>query len=178
MRSLVEALPWIRETTVIRRFRASDATRFHAYRSNADLARYQGWSPMDMPGARRFVREMEPILALRPGGWVQLAIAESPSDELVGDLGLYLEADESAGEIGFTLSLASQGQGHATHAVEVGLSLLFGTSAVPEVRAVVDARNEPAVRLLERTGFERVASRRALFKGEVCTEFVYMRQRS
>lgn len=178
MQSLAALLPAIQHNTIIRRLGAADLRRFHDYRCDAELAKYQGWSPMSLEAAGAFIVEMATMSALRPGDWVQLAIADSISDEILGDVGLYLEPDQSAIEIGFTLCRAAQGQGHASRAVRLSLSLVFAVSSVRFVQAVTDARNLSSVGVLERTGFNQSCVRQTVFKGEPCKELVYVCRRS
>jgi RimJ/RimL family protein N-acetyltransferase len=178
LRRLDEFLPARQGDTVLRRLRASDVVRFHGYRSDATLATYQGWSAMTREQAEAFVAQMAPVAELVPGDWVQFAIAEAGSDRLIGDVGAHLEADGAAAELGFTLCREAQGRGHAIRAVEAARSLIFTSTAAGLVRAVTDARNQGSVRVLERAGFKRLAERQALFKGERCTEFVYVCHRS
>ncbi len=178
MHSLLTLLPGHAEGTTIRRLQASDLERFHAYRSDAGLAKYQGWSPMSLEVASGFINEMESVSELRRGKWVQLGVVDSQSNALIGDLGLYLEHDESAAEVGFTVCRMAQGLGHATRAVRFSLSLVFQTTAAEHVRAVTDSRNISSIRVLERANFRRSATQQALFKGEPCTEFVYVCRRT
>lgn len=163
---------------MVRRFCASDVNGFHAYRSDASLAVYQGWSNMSLQDACRFVSEMASVQTLTPGDWIQLAIADPTSNALLGDLGLYLEPDGFAAEIGFTLSRSAQGRGHATRAVSMALSLFFSGSPISVVRAVTDARNTNSLRVLERVGFAKSTVREAFFKGAPCTELVYVYHRA
>ena len=162
---------------MLRRFCAGDVEPFHAYRSDAGLAVYQGWSAMSLDDARRFVSEMAAVAALPAGDWVQLAVADPASNALLGDLGLYLDPDAAAAEIGFTLSRSAQGRGHATRAVGMASAIAFAVTAVGSVRAVTDARNTGSIAVLERAGFTRTAVREVIFKGEPCTELVYVRAR-
>jgi len=170
-------LPAVVQDTAVRLLQTSDVPRFHAYRSDAGLATYQGWSPMSLGAAQGFIEEMASVSELRRGGWVQLGIADVTSDVLLGDIGLYLEPDASMAEVGFTLDRSAQGVGHATRAVQASLSLAFAASTANVVRAVTDARNVEAIRVLERVGFERSGAHQAVFKGEPCTEFVYVYNR-
>ena len=178
MQSLESHLPVVVQGTAVRRLRTSDVERFHAYRSDAGLAMYQGWTPMSFEGAQRFIREMASVPFLPYGAWVQLGIADVNTDLLLGDVGLYLESDGSMAEIGFTLHRGAQGAGHATRAVQASLSLLFAASTVNLVRAVTDSRNGQCIRVLERAGFSRSHAQHAVFKGEPCTEFVYLYDRT
>jgi len=177
MKPLGAFLPAVMQGTAVRLLQPSDVERFHAYRSDARLAIYQGWSPMSIGVAGEFIEEMASVSELRSGDWVQLGIAEVETNALVGDVGLYLEPDESTAEIGFTVHREAQGFGHATRAVRVSLSLVFAASAAKVVRAVTDARNVGSVRVLERAGFSRSHARQALFKGAPCKEFVYVYNR-
>jgi len=177
MQPLRALLPAVVQDTAVRLLHTGDVPRFHEYRSDAGLATYQGWSPMSLGAAREFIEEMASVRELRRGGWVQLGIADVISDALVGDIGFYLESDASIAEIGFTLHRSAQGMGHATRAVQASLSLVFAASTANVVRAVTDARNEASIRVLERVGFGRSRAHQAVFKGEPCTESVYVYNR-
>jgi RimJ/RimL family protein N-acetyltransferase len=150
--------------------RESDLAAFVAYRSDVERARFQGWSPMTVDESRAFLAEMAAIANLLRGEWVQLAIADAATDEILGDMGICLDADQRGAEIGFTLCRAAEGRGHATRAVEASVALLVRSAPIAAVRAVTDARNEAAIGVLERAGFRRVRERAARFKGEDCIE--------
>jgi len=178
MPTLAALLPSRREATVVRRLRGGDLANFHAYRSSEGLARFQGWTPMSRASAAAFLEAGAVVQNLAPGQWVQLGIAERDTDELIGDVGLFLEPGGKCIEVGFTLSYGSQGLGHATRAVRIALALVFATTDATEVRAVADARNAAALGVLERAGFEWVTERQADFKGETCSERIYLYRRS
>jgi [ribosomal protein S5]-alanine N-acetyltransferase len=173
MQALGALLPTVNRGTAVRRLHENDLERFHRYRSDAEVGRYQGWSPMSIGSAQGFIAEMASVSELRRADWVQLGIAEAATNVLIGDVGLYLERDESAVEIGFTLDREAQGAGHAMRAIQASLSLVFAVTVASVVRAVTDARNAKCILVLERVGFERSHTREAVFKGEPCTEFVY-----
>jgi ribosomal-protein-alanine N-acetyltransferase len=163
---------------LLRRLRPSDLAAFQAYRSIADLGRYQGWSPMSAGEALAFLADMSEAPLFTPGRWVQLGIAGSEGDQLIGDVGVFLEADGLTGEVGFTLCPAAQGRGIATAAVREAVQVLFGATCVERVRGITDSRNLASVRLLQRVGFRHVESRSAVFRGEPCAEDVYVLVRS
>lgn len=158
---------------LLRRLHAGDLAAFQAYRALPELGRYQGWSPMTDEDARRFIDEVHDAPLFVPGQWMQLGIAETVTDALVGDIGLYLSADGSAGEIGFTLQPSSQGRGLATAAVREALRLFFAATDADSLQGITDERNQPSIRLLERLGFALLERRQVVFKGEPCTERVY-----
>lgn len=161
----------------LRRLRTSDLANFQAYRALPELGRYQGWSAMSDDAATRFLEEMQHAPLFEPGEWVQLGIADTATDQLIGDIGLYLSEDESWGEVGFTLQPSHQGQGIATSAVRHALETLFARTRIAEVRGITDQRNTPSMRLLQRLGFIWVEDCAAEFRGERCTEQVFTLRR-
>jgi ribosomal-protein-alanine N-acetyltransferase len=161
----------------LRRLRRADLASFQAYRRMPELGRYQGWSPMSDAEALAFLDEMHAAPLFAAGEWVQLGIADAGTDELIGDVGLHLSNDGRTGEVGFTLRPSAQGRGIAASAVREGLQLLFGATAATHVLGITDARNLPSIRLLERLGFSYRDSREVVFRGEPCSEKVYVLQR-
>lgn len=162
---------------MVRLLARDDLEAFQAYRTDARLAVYQEWSPMSAPEATAFLAAMSAVTDLVPGDWIQLGIADAVSNELIGDIGLRLDADRHGTEIGFTLSSARHGQGLASEAVRTALDLVFTCAPIEEVRAVTDARNAASIRLLQRVGFSQVSERQAVARGERCTEYLYRARR-
>ena len=157
----------------LRRLHPRDCAAFQAYRSLPELGRYQGWSPVSDAEALRFLDEMHGAPLFTRGQWVQLGIAEPEFDALIGDIGLYLSEDGTSGEVGFTLQPSAQGRGVAGRAVREAVQLLFEAAGVDRVLGITDERNLPSIRLLQRIGFEHIASRQVVFRDEPCTERVY-----
>jgi RimJ/RimL family protein N-acetyltransferase len=174
MTTLADRLPSRRDRTVVRALRVSDLGRFHAYRADEALARFQGWTPMTVDEARAFLQATSAVTGLIAGDWIQLGVAEASTDQLIGDLGLFLAQDGRWAEVGFTLDPNSQGQGHATRAVLTAVDLVLASSAAAEIRAVTDARNDACIGVLQRAGFQFALQQQAVFKGEACTELVYV----
>ena len=167
------ALPCTLGATQLRQLQGADLARFHAYRSNPVLARYQGWQPMSTADAATFLNQMQQVTRLQAGHWIQLGIAEASSAALVGDIGLFLSDDATHAELGFTLHHQHHGQGHASRAVQLALQLLFSIDSVSRVEAIADARNTPSINVLTRNGFSLVGQQAVYFKGEHCSELVY-----
>ena len=124
--------------------------------------------------ALEFLSKMNEALLFTAGEWVQLGIAESESDQLIGDIGLFLSADGFTGRVGFTLTPSAQGRGIATSAVRQALRIFFRASSVQNVEGITDSRNAASIRLLERIGFRHHETRTAFFRGEACTEETYL----
>jgi aminoglycoside 6'-N-acetyltransferase len=139
----------------IRPFRAEDAQTLADYRSDPDVARYQGWEPpFPVEAAARMIAEMtdpdEP-------GWFQHAI--DLDGTVVGDVGVNLHENRMQAEIGYTLAAAHQGHGYATEAVHRLLEHLFTERGLHRVSAECDARNGRSVTLLTRLGFRQEGHR-------------------
>jgi RimJ/RimL family protein N-acetyltransferase len=162
----------------LRRMQPRDHAAFQAYRALPELGCYQGWSPMSDAEALAFIEDMNRAPLFAPGQWVQLGIAEPASDVLVGDIGVYLSDDETSSEIGFTLHPAAQGRGVAGRAVREAAQLLFAATRATRIFGITDERNLPSIRLLQRIGFKFMESRHVVFRGEPCTERVYVLDRN
>jgi len=158
---------------VLRRLNAADLGAFQAYRHDALLGLYQGWSAMSDADASAFLAEMGGARLFEPGTWCQIGIAESGSDELIGDIGICLDAEGIEAEIGFTLRRPSQGRGLAGVAVGEAIRLIFERTAARRVLGISDARNAASLRLMERIGMRCIESRRTVFRGEACVERVF-----
>ncbi|MBB5808253.1 aminoglycoside 6'-N-acetyltransferase [Saccharothrix ecbatanensis] len=145
------------ERLVLRPFTAADAPAFAAYRSDPDVARYQGWSaPFPLAQAEEFVREVGAADPTAPG-WFQYAV--EANGVLVGDVGVGVNENRMQADIGYTLATAHQGRGYAAEAVRRVLAHLFEERGLHRVAAECDARNERSARLLARLGFRQEGHR-------------------
>lgn len=177
LNSLALELPRCTGSTCLRALRPADLERFAAYRADSGLAEFQSWEPMDRATAEAFLREKAWATHLIPGGWVQLAIADHASDELVGDVGLFVSACCTYAELGFTLARKEHGKGHATRAVELSVDELFGLNTVLEIRAITDLQNHASMAVLNRAGFVQTGTQQTVFKGKPCIEALFSRGR-
>lgn len=123
--------------------------------------------------ASDFLLAMSTATPFQPSIWFQLGIADSTSDELLGDLGICVGRDETVAHVGFSLRRASQGQGYATCAVLEAIALLFERTRVERVAGTADARNDRSIALLHRVGMTKVSEVKTLFRGQPCEEYTY-----
>ncbi len=166
-------LPQHTPRTTLRRLAASDLDAFHAYRSDAEVGRYQGWTPMTREQAQAFLAEMSTAPFCLDEIWFQLAIAECASGRLIGDIGICVHAgDDAHAEIGFTLAPQAQHLGLGTEAVRTAVAMLFEHTGVKRIVGITDARNIASLRLLERIGMGQVQTLETVFRGEPCTELL------
>lgn len=173
IRPLAEVLPRHTPRVTLRRLAVSDLDAFHAYRSDAEVGRYQGWTPMTREQAQAFLAEMSTAEFCPDEAWFQLAIAERASGRLIGDIGICVHAgDDAHAEIGFTLAPQAQHRGLGTEAVGAAVAMLFERRAITRVVGITDARNLASLRLLERIGMSQVQTLQTVFRGEPCTELL------
>ncbi len=139
---------------ILRPFEDRDAQPFSVYRSDPEVARYQGWeAPYSLEQAAAFVEEMKAAHPGLPGRWYQLAMERKCSGETIGDCAFtILLEDPRQAEVAFTLARAYQGQGYATEALTRLLGYLFTELELHRVRANIDPDNRASARLLERVG--------------------------
>lgn len=175
--SLFEHLPHNCERIRLRKLRASDFRAFHAYRSDADVARYQGWLPMSETEASDVLREYARNVGLEPGEWAQIGIAAIEEDKLVGDIGVWLAPDGRWAEFGVSLHPQFQRDGLGRESVAALTALLFAYTGVQRVVAVTDTRNLACIALLQALGMRLVDTAEAECKGEVCSEHVFAIER-
>lgn len=166
-------LPWLGSLVALRRFAPSDLRAFQAYRRDAELGVYQGWSPQADQEAAHFIDEMAHAPLFQPGQWIQLAIELTASSLMIGDLGIFISGDGKQAEIGFTLSRQSHGAGLGTTAVRLAIRCVFESTSVERIVGITDVKNQPSIRLLERVGMQRRETVGGLFKGQPCQERVY-----
>lgn len=146
------------ERLIVRRFVPADLDAFHAYRNDAEVARFQGWSvPYTQADARALVQDMTGADLFRRGAWTQLAVERQDVAGLIGDVGVRVEADEPTAELGVTFSTAAQGVGFATETLTVVVDHLLSALGFERVIAIAHQDNERVRLLLERVDFAAVA---------------------
>ncbi len=138
----------------LRSLRHADAETLAAYRSDPEVARLQSWdAPYPVDRALELVDDMAALGDICAGQWFQIAVAESATDELMGDMAVILTDGGAQAEIGYTLAPAFQGRGIATDALRLLLDHLFLDRGLRRVHATCDATNDRSRALLERVGF-------------------------
>jgi RimJ/RimL family protein N-acetyltransferase len=165
-----DPLPFTAARVTVRRLRPDDLEPFQAYRHDPEVGRYQGWEPTPDAEARAFLEAMEREPFGRPGEWLQVAIADSTDDRLLGDIGLYTMSAGEA-EFGITLARDAQGRGLAEEASRTLIAGLREHTGVGRLIAITDVRNLASARLLRRLGMSLEAEASAEFRGEPCREW-------
>ncbi|PYY33292.1 N-acetyltransferase [Curtobacterium sp. MCJR17_055] len=134
-----------------------DIDAFTEYRRDPDVARFQSWdTDYSRADAERLVTDQPDGRLPSSGSWLQLAVRETGSDVLLGDLALHrLEDQPDTFEVGVTLARSSRGRGIATEALAALLDHLFDDEHAHRVVAFCDLRNDAVARLLTHSGFRQ-----------------------
>ncbi len=161
----------------LRRMRVSDLKDFLAYRTDPEVARYQGWDPMTVAEAEAFLSQMQAATFFIPGEWFQMGIEYGQPGSLVGDIGIYVNPTQTEAEIGISLHTAYQGKGIASKAISLALDTIFDSTPVCKVVANTDVLNQKAQGLFERLDFRLVEERDVVYQGVACREVCLERLR-
>lgn len=139
------------ERLEIRRLHPRDLEAFQAYRTDPELARYQGWDVTTDAEALEFLKTHHNIQFLTPGTWHQLGIV--CDQQLIGDIGVFFDTEYC--ELGITLSARYHKQGYAREALAAVIAWLWRTTGIAYIQAITLAENTACVNLLERLGMIR-----------------------
>jgi RimJ/RimL family protein N-acetyltransferase len=158
----------------LRGLRVDNLDDFLGCRGDPEVARYQGWQPMDHEASRDFLQNAAPP-PWRDGDWAQIGIARTDDDRLVGDIGLLREGLAQV-QLGFSLARGAQGRGWAVAALRACIGELLVPLGMTRLRGITDERNAASVRLLSRQGFVPTLREEVLFRDERCTEITLERR--
>jgi aminoglycoside 6'-N-acetyltransferase len=164
------------DRVVLRRFRPTDAPALSGYRSDPEVARYQGYDGCTLDEAERLIAKWQAVHPGTPGEWFPFGVTLPGQDELLGDCALRCDPDDPRlAELGFSFARAHQGKGLASAAVSAAVSYAFETLTLHRIHAVTDERNAAAQRMLARVGFREEGrfTRNVWFKGEWSSERLY-----
>lgn len=166
------------ERLVLRKFKESDAETFFEYRTNPQIALYQGevWVNYTYEQAVGFVKEQMNSEPGIPDAWFQIAIELKNTGSLIGDLAIHtLPQDRNQVEIGFTVSPSFQNKGFAVEAVNCLLRYIFNVLKKHRVIAITDVRNKSSIKLIEKIGMRKEGHfiKNAWNKGEYTDEYLF-----
>jgi RimJ/RimL family protein N-acetyltransferase len=172
-------MPFPLETNrlLLRHFCEADLDEFLAYRSDPQVAQYQGWDvPYELDAGRTFIDGMKNALPGTPGKWFQVAVVLKNSKRLLGDCAFHvMENDKRQAYIGITLARSYWGKGYGEETCRRLLDYLFYELNLHRVVAECDVENIASFTLLKRLGFRREAHliENIWFKGAWGSEFHY-----
>lgn len=154
---------------------AADAVALFQYRSLPEITRFQGFSPVSVEDASRFIEQDISHDIDQPDTWFQLGIFLQEENTMVGDLGIHFLTKANEVEIGVTIAPEFQGRGFATEAVGCALDYLFNVLHKSKVVASVDPENYKSMALMTGIGFKLagIYKQSVLFRGEWTDDAVF-----
>ena|ERR1700741_152263 len=164
------------ERFILRNLQPSDLTDFFIYRSNPDVTKYQGFDVMTKSECEDFINIQKDRLFGKLGEWVQYAIEDKSTRNLIGDFAIKLGPyDNRLAEIGMTISHLHQRKGYAKETMNAILAWLFDEKKIHRVTEIVDAENIASIKLLHSTGFreEGYFIENIFFKGKWGSEYQF-----
>lgn len=162
---------------VLRTFAMKDLDGFFAYRNDPLVAKYQGWgTPYSMEKAKGFVESMANKESLIEDEWIQFAVALRETDELIGDIGCYVQKnDKRQARIGFSLSSNYWRMRYMSEILLPFMDFLFYDLDMHRIAADCDVENIASFRTLEKLEFRREAYflENVLVNGVYASEYHY-----
>jgi ribosomal-protein-alanine N-acetyltransferase len=160
----------------IRNLGDADLDDFHYYRSNPEIAKYQGFEPFSKKEAQAFISDHKNKSFGSPGEWIQYGIELINFKRIVGDCAIKLQKQNPMiAEIGITISHQHQRQGYAKETLAGILNFLFHVKEIHRVVETTDAENTASVRLLKSLSFreEGYFLENIFFKGKWGSEYQF-----
>ncbi|MBR2780839.1 MAG: GNAT family N-acetyltransferase [Eubacteriaceae bacterium] len=110
----------------------------------------------------------------RPTKSFHLGIAEKETDEVIGDLWVYLIENDRMAQIAIRLSKEKHGRGYGTEALSAMTGFCFENTELKRLWTQVDVRNTASVRMLEKCGYKREGLiRQGKMVNTWCDHYIY-----
>lgn len=161
---------------IIRNLKKKDLNDFYEYRSDPEVAKYQGFDTMNKVQAKRFIESQVDKFYGIPGEWVQYGIENIKTNKLIGDCAIKLEDDnDKIAQIGITINPLFQNKGIAKEAMMAIMPWLFEVKKLHRIFEIVDVENSNSIKLLEGLGFRKEGHfiENIFFNGKWGSEFQY-----
>src|SRR5476649_1837765 len=162
------------ERLILRLMTEADLDDIHSYQSREDVCRYLLFEPRTREEvAEKVAAHARATTLEKDGDYLQLALElpatpDAPA-RVIGDSYFTISsAENSKGEIGWTLHPDFAGHGYAAEAASAVLDLAFRVLRLHRVMAQLDPRNDASIALCKRLGMREEAFlvKDLWFKGE------------
>lgn len=136
---------------ILRPMIVSDVSALKKWMSDKSIYTYWGKGPSKA--------EMNPELLFekqeRPAKSFHLGIAEKNSNEVIGDLWVYLIENDRMAQVAIRLSKEKHGKGYGTEALSAMTRFCFENTELQRLWTQVDVRNTGSVKMLEKCGYSK-----------------------
>ncbi len=143
------------ERLVLREFRAEDFGAVHAYGSDPEVVRFMPWGPNTAEETREFIQRKLDEQAADPRPTFDIAVVERVSGQVLGSVGLRLNAERTQAALGYCYARHAWGRGIATEAARAMLRFGFEELSLHRIYATCDAENIDSARVLDKLGMRR-----------------------
>ena len=147
------------ERLILREFRADDFDVVHAYGSDPAVVRFMPWGPNTPEETREFLQRKFDEQATDPRPSFDMVVVERVSGQVLGSVGLRLNAGRTQGVLGYCYARHAWGRGIATEAARAMLRFGFEELGLHRIHATCDAQNIGSARVLEKIGMRREGHR-------------------
>ncbi len=126
----------------IRNLVESDVDAFYQYRSKPEVTKYQGFGTFDLKQSKTFIGEHTNKKYFVPGEWIQFAIEQICTKQLVGDCAICLQGTDSGiAETGITISHLHQRMGYGKETMLGMIHFLFTETGIHRIIETVDVES-------------------------------------
>ena len=136
---------------ILRPMIVSDVSALKKWMPDKSIYTYWGKGPSKT--------EMNPELLFekpeRPTKSFHLGIAEKDSNEVIGDLWVYLIENDRMAQVAIRLSKEKHGQGYGTEALSAMTRFCFENTELQRLWTQVDVRNTGSAKMLEKCGYSK-----------------------
>lgn len=128
---------------------------FHKWRGEGNTIKFNPIMPMSLDEARDLLeispKSLSPLAEFSTHRWFI-----SFQGEVVGVVSLTeVNLKAGTGQIGYTIGEAHQGKGIATEALKLWINLLFETTELKKLTALVNEQNTASLRVMEKCGYAK-----------------------
>lgn len=157
----------------IRKMQSKDIDAFFSYRKLPEICKYQGFEPMNLAQASRFVENQKMQKFGKEGQWIQLSIIENAQNQLIGDCGICIE--KQTAQIGISISPQFQEKAYAKEILKSVISFLFEKHSIHRIMETIDTENTASIKLLNSLNFRKEAHfvENYFSHGKWTSEYVY-----
>jgi [ribosomal protein S5]-alanine N-acetyltransferase len=148
-------LPIETERLVLRSFSGDDVDAMLDVYGDPEVMRFIPGGALSDEAAVRSLLERYAGAQERQG-FSSWAVVDRHTRQPIGDAGFGIFQPTGEVELGYTLARDRWRQGYATEAARACLEAGLGQLAAPRIIAVVDAENEPSLRVPERIGMQKI----------------------
>lgn len=139
------------ERLLLRQFVLADATQVQRLAGEKEIARFTTLPhPYEDGMAESWIEKQHENYA--SGHIINFAIVQKQGEQLIGSIGLTLNAEHSRGELGFWIGVPFWGQGYCTEAARQIVDFGFSTLNLHRIYALHYGRNTGSGRVMQKLG--------------------------